>query len=226
MRIILLGPPGAGKGTQAQFIVQKLGIPQISTGDMLRKAVKEKTPLGLKAEAVMQRGDLVSDNIILNLVKERIAASDCQKGFLLDGFPRTRAQAEGLRKEAIKIDHVIELMLEDEEIVERLTGRMVHPASGRIYHRLYHPPKKKGIDDLTGELLIQRADDQEETVRNRLKIHHQQTAPLIDYYQQWAQSKDALAPYYHRVSGQGSLEDVRNRVFKALENRNDHCRNT
>lgn len=216
MRIIILGPPGAGKGTQAKFIAKHFNIPQISTGDMLRSAVKAHTPLGLEVKKVMESGKLVSDNIMIALVKDRIAQIDCKNGFLLDGFPRTHVQAEALRKEKIRIDHVIEFNVDDETIIERMSGRLVHPASGRTYHRVNQPPKRAGKDDITGEPLIQRNDDREETVRKRLAVYHEQTRPLILYYQDWAQSGDKWAPKYHRISGVGSVEEVRRRIFRAI----------
>lgn len=219
MRVIFLGPPGAGKGTQSQFIADRFHIPKISTGDMLRKAVEGQTRLGQEVQKVVASGRLVSDDIMIALVEERIAQSDCKNGFLLDGFPRTIAQADALRTRQIKIDFVIELDVPDEEIIERMSGRLVHPASGRVYHRTYQPPKVPGQDDVTGEPLIQRADDQEETVRKRLAVYHQQTRPLIHYYQQWADSLEALAPCYFRVSGSGSMENVRDQILKKLENK-------
>lgn len=221
MRIILLGSPGAGKGTQAKFIKEKYGIPQISTGDMLRAAVQAGTPLGLAAKAVMDAGKLVSDDIIIGLVKERIQQPDCARGFLFDGFPRTLPQAEAIRQQKIPIDAVIEITTEDEEIVKRLSGRWLHPASGRTYHMLYQPPKIAGKDDITGEPLIQRVDDTEETVRKRLQVYHDQTKPLIDYYKNWAKTNDVLAPHYVIINGQKSVEEVRDEIFKALENLNE-----
>ncbi|MBH8581769.1 adenylate kinase [Halomonas pacifica] len=217
MRLILLGAPGAGKGTQAQFICERFKIPQISTGDMLRAAVKEGSELGLKVKEIMTSGGLVSDEIIIALVKERIAQPDCENGFLFDGFPRTIPQAEAMKDAAVKIDHVLEIAVEDEEIVKRLAGRRVHPGSGRVYHVEYNPPKEAGKDDVTGEALIQRDDDQEATVRNRLAVYHDQTAPLVDYYQQWAQQDAAAAPAYHRVEGVGSVDDITRQVIEALE---------
>lgn len=217
MRIILLGPPGAGKGTQARFVTQQFSIPQISTGDMLRAAVKAGTPLGLEAKKVMDAGKLVSDDIIIGLVKDRIQQSDCQQGFLLDGFPRTIAQADALRKLAIKIDFVVVLEVPDEVIINRMSGRLVHPGSGRVYHRVDHPPKQAGQDDVTGEPLIQREDDREETVRKRLEIYHQQTHPLITYYRDWYASGDVIAPVYAATSGDGALEEVRARIFHILQ---------
>lgn len=217
MRVIFLGPPGAGKGTQAEFIAQRFGIPKISTGDMLRKAVEKQTILGKEVKKIMDSGKLVSDDIMIALVKERIAEPDCQKGFLLDGFPRTLAQADALRAQQIKIDDVIELEVPDEKIIERMSGRLVHPASGRVYHRINQPPKVAGKDDVTGEPLIQREDDREETVRRRLAVYHEQTRPLTQYYQQWAKSKEALAPAFYRISGEGSMESVRDKIFALLE---------
>ena len=213
MRLILLGAPGAGKGTQAQFITEKFGIPQISTGDMLRAAVKAETELGLKAKAVMDSGGLVSDDIIIGLVKERIKQDDCQHGFLFDGFPRTIPQAEAMVSAGVAIDHVVEIAVEDEAIVARLSGRRVHPGSGRVYHIEYNPPKQENLDDETGEQLVQREDDHEDTVRKRLEVYHSQTAPLINFYQ--SMSGDA-APAYHRIEGVGSVEDIKEKVLKAL----------
>ncbi|WP_016853626.1 adenylate kinase [Halomonas smyrnensis] len=217
MRVILLGAPGAGKGTQAQFICERYGIPQISTGDMLRAAVKEGSELGLKVQEIMTTGGLVSDDIIIALVKERIAQPDCVNGFLFDGFPRTIPQADAMKEAGVKLDHVLEIAVPDEEIVNRLAGRRVHPASGRVYHVDYNPPKEEGKDDVTGEALIQRDDDSEATVRNRLSVYHEQTAPLVDYYQQWAQQEPDAAPAYHKVEGVGSVDDITNQVIAALE---------
>ena len=214
MRIILLGPPGAGKGTQAQFIMQRYGIPQISTGDMLRAAVKAGTELGIKAKAVMDAGGLVSDDIIIGLVKERITQPDCAKGFLFDGFPRTIPQAEALAAARVPLDHVIEIAVDDEDIVGRMSGRWVHEASGRTYHTINNPPKQPGVDDVTGEPLIQRVDDKEETVRKRLQVYHQQTRPLVDYY---SQMTGAGAPRYHCINGVGSVDQIRDRIVTALE---------
>lgn len=216
MRIILLGPPGAGKGTQAHYIVDKFGIVQISTGDMLRAAVKAQTPLGLLAKAVMDRGELVDDEIIIGLVKERVVKPDCKYGFLFDGFPRTLAQADALRHNNIAIDCVIEIRADEEAVVERITGRLVHPASGRVYHLKNNPPKQAGIDDVSGEPLVQRADDQEATVRERLRVYNEQTAPLVEYYQQWAQSGDESAPSYFGVDGNQAFEQVRNQIQSML----------
>ncbi|MFG6138590.1 adenylate kinase [Halomonas sp. B23F22_10] len=217
MRVILLGAPGAGKGTQAQFICERYGIPQISTGDMLRAAVKEGSELGLKVQEIMTTGGLVSDDIIIALVKERIAQPDCVNGFLFDGFPRTIPQADAMKEAGVKLDHVLEIAVPDEEIVNRLAGRRVHPASGRVYHVDYNPPKEEGKDDVTGEALIQRDDDSEATVRNRLSVYHEQTAPLVDYYQQWAQQEPDAAPAYHKVEGVGSVDDITGQVIAALE---------
>lgn len=216
MRIILLGAPGAGKGTQANFIKEKYGIPQISTGDMLRAAVKAGTPLGLEAKKVMDAGGLVSDEIILGLVKERIAQDDCVNGFLFDGFPRTLAQADALKEQGVQIDAVVEIAVEDGEIIKRMSGRRVHLASGRTYHVVFNPPKVEGKDDVTGEDLIQREDDQEATVRKRLSVYHEQTAPLIDYYSKWATEGGEGAPKYHRIEGVGSVEQIRDAAFAAL----------
>ncbi|MCG6657636.1 adenylate kinase [Halomonas campisalis] len=217
MRLILLGAPGAGKGTQAQFICERFNIPQISTGDMLRAAVKEGSELGLKVKEIMSSGGLVSDDLIIALVKERIGQPDCENGFLFDGFPRTIPQADAMKDAGVKIDHVLEIAVEDEEIVKRLAGRRVHPGSGRVYHVEYNPPKEAGKDDVTGEALIQRDDDREATVRNRLAVYHEQTAPLVDYYQQWAKQDPQAAPAYHRVEGVGSVDDITGQVIKALE---------
>ncbi|MGH8709657.1 MAG: adenylate kinase [Burkholderiales bacterium] len=215
MRLILLGPPGAGKGTQAAFIREKFGIPQISTGDMLRAAVKAGTPLGQAAKKVMDAGQLVSDDIIIALVTERLKQPDCAKGYLFDGFPRTIPQADAMRAANVKLDHVLEIDVPDDEIIERMSGRRVHPASGRSYHVKFNPPKVEGRDDVTGEPLIQREDDREETVRERLRVYRRQTRPLVDYYIRWAAAGDR-APRYHRISGLGSIEQIRARAFAAL----------
>jgi adenylate kinase len=217
MRVILLGAPGSGKGTQATFITQRYGIPQISTGDMLRAAVKAGTPLGLAAKAVMDRGDLVSDDIIIGLVKERIAQLDCHKGFLFDGFPRTIPQAESLKASHVPLEHVVEIAVPYEVIIERMSGRWAHLPSGRTYHVKFNPPKSDGKDDLTGEPLVQREDDKLETVKKRLAVYHEQTEPLISLYSKWASSGDAKAPRYHRVDGLGKVEEVRDRIFASLE---------
>ena len=216
MRLILLGPPGAGKGTQARFICEKYGIPQISTGDMLRAAVAAGTELGKQAKTVMDSGGLVSDSIIIGLVKERITQPDCQAGFLFDGFPRTLAQAEAMREAGVNIDAVVEIAVPDEEIVKRMSGRRVHLASGRTYHLVYNPPKAEGKDDVTGEPLIQRDDDSEETVLARLKVYHDQTEPLIEFYTQFAASGESNAPKYHRIEGVGSVDGIRDAIFAAL----------
>jgi adenylate kinase len=216
MRIILLGGPGAGKGTQANYIKDKYRIPQISTGDMLRAAVKQGTPLGLEAKKVMDAGGLVSDDIILGLVKERIAQQDCANGFLFDGFPRTLAQAEALKDQGVTIDAVIEIDVADEEIIKRMSGRRVHPASGRTYHLVFNPPRQEGKDDETGEPLVQRDDDKEETVRQRLKVYHDQTEPLIGYYSRWAEQGGDAAPRYIRIPGVGKVEQIRDAIFAVL----------
>jgi adenylate kinase len=216
MRLILLGPPGAGKGTQANFIRQKYRIPQISTGDMLRAAVKAGTPLGLAAKKVMDAGQLVSDDIITALVNERLREPDCKPGYLFDGFPRTIPQAEALKKATVPLDYVLEIDVPDEEIIARLSGRRVHPASGRSYHLSFHPPKVAGQDDVTGEPLIQRDDDREETVKKRLEVYRAQTRPLVDYYGRWAASGAPGAPRYRKISGLGAVEEIKQRVFAAL----------
>lgn len=216
MRLILLGPPGAGKGTQAQFICESFGIPQISTGDMLRAAVKEGTELGLKAKEIMNAGGLVSDDIIIGLVKDRIAQPDCAQGFLFDGFPRTLPQADAMKEAGVKLDHVVEIAVDDEEIVARMSGRRVHPASGRTYHLIHNPPQVEGKDDVTGEDLIQREDDNEATVRHRLAVYHEQTAPLVEYYKAWAQQDAEQAPAYSCIQGTGSVEAIREQVLQAL----------
>jgi adenylate kinase len=216
MRLILLGAPGAGKGTQATFICQRHGIPQISTGDMLRAAVKAGTPLGVAAKKVMDAGGLVSDDLIIGLVKERIAQPDCAKGFLFDGFPRTIPQADAMKAAGVKIDLVLEIDVPDEAIVERMSGRRSHQPSGRTYHIKFNPPKVAGVDDVTGEPLIQRDDDKEDTVKKRLQVYQSLTRPLVDYYGQWAATGDAGAPRYARISGTGSVEEITARVMGAL----------
>lgn len=216
MRIILLGAPGAGKGTQAQFITERFNIPQISTGDMLRAAVKAGTELGVKAKGIMDAGGLVSDDIIIGLVKERINEQDCVNGFLFDGFPRTIPQAQALRDSGIDIDYVVEIDVEDEEIVRRLSGRRVHPASGRVYHVVFNPPQQEGKDDVSGEDLIQRDDDTEETVRKRLAVYHNQTKPLVTYYNEWAETDSDSAPGYKKVNGLGSVEDIKSQITSCL----------
>jgi adenylate kinase len=216
MRLILLGPPGAGKGTQATFIKQKFDIPQISTGDMLRAAVKAGTPLGLAAKKVMDAGALVSDDIIIDLVLERLKEPDCANGYLFDGFPRTIPQADAMRQAGVKLDFVLEIDVPDQEIIERMSGRRVHAPSGRTYHVKFNPPKAAGKDDVTGEDLIQRDDDREEVVRHRLSVYQAQTRPLVDYYTQWAASGEAGAPTYRRIAGIGPVEQIRDRSFAAL----------
>jgi adenylate kinase len=216
MRIILLGPPGAGKGTQATFIKAHYGIPQISTGDMLRAAVKAGTPLGRAAKQVMDSGQLVSDDIIIGLVKERLREPDCAAGYLFDGFPRTIPQADALRAAAVKVDVVLEIKVPDADIIERMSGRRVHLASGRTYHLRFNPPQRAGLDDATGEPLIQREDDREEVVRKRLEVYHAQTSVLIGYYSEWADSGDPAAPRYRVVNGVGALDQIRDKIFAAL----------
>lgn len=217
MRLILLGGPGAGKGTQANFIKERYKIPQISTGDMLRAAVKAGTPLGKQAKEVMDAGKLVPDDVIIGLVKERIKEPDCQKGFLFDGFPRTIPQADAMKNAGVAIDAVVDINVPDAEIIKRMSGRRAHLASGRTYHVVFNPPKVEGKDDVTGEPLIQRDDDKEETVRKRLDVYHSQTEPLIDYYKKWKASGEAAAPAYIRIEGVGKVEEIRDQVFKALD---------
>lgn len=217
MKLILLGGPGAGKGTQAGYITKKYNIPQISTGDMLRAAVKAGTEMGLAAKKVMDAGGLVTDEIILGLVKDRIAEDDCANGFLFDGFPRTLAQADALKDQGVNIDGVVEIDVDDAEIIKRMSGRRVHLSSGRTYHIMFNPPKVEGKDDETGEDLIQRDDDQEDTVKKRLEVYHDQTEPLIDYYTKWSKSGETNAPKYHHIAGIGSVEDIRDAIFNALE---------
>ena len=216
MRLILLGAPGAGKGTQATFLCQKYGIPQVSTGDMLRAAVKAGTPLGVAAKKVMDSGALVSDDIIISLVKERIAQPDCANGFLFDGFPRTIAQAEAMKNAGVKIDVVLEIDVPDDAIVERMSGRRSHQPSGRTYHVVFNPPKVPGIDDVTGEPLVQRADDSEETVKKRLDVYHAQTRPLVEYYSRWAASGDPAAPRHRKIDGTGGVDQITARALEAL----------
>lgn len=216
MRLILLGAPGAGKGTQATFICQKYGIPQISTGDMLRAAVKAGTPLGLQAKTIMDSGALVSDDLIINLVKERIAQPDCDGGFLFDGFPRTIPQADAMKAAGVKLDYVLEIDVPFGDIIERMSGRRSHPASGRTYHVKFNPPKVEGKDDVTGEELIQREDDKEETVRKRLDVYSQQTRPLVDYYSAWAKTDPAAAPKYRAIQGVGTVDEITQRALAAL----------
>ena len=216
MRLILLGAPGAGKGTQATFICQKYKIPQISTGDMLRAAVKAGTELGQQAKKVMDAGGLVSDELIINLVKERIAQPDCAQGFLFDGFPRTIPQADAMKAAGVKLDYVLEIDVPFDAIIERMSGRRSHPASGRTYHVKYNPPKTAGLDDVTGEPLVQRDDDKEETVRKRLEVYSAQTRPLVDYYSQWAKVDPASAPRYRAISGMGGVDEITTRALAAL----------
>ncbi len=216
MRLILLGGPGAGKGTQATFIKEKFGIPQISTGDMLRAHVKSGSALGIAAKKVMDSGALVSDDIIIAMVKQRITEADCAKGFLFDGFPRTIPQADAMKNAGIKLDYVVEIAVDDSEIIERMSGRRVHLPSGRSYHVKFNPPKIAGKDDVTGEDLIQRDDDKEATVKTRLDVYHEQTEPLVSYYGNWAKSGDAHAPQYVKIFGVGKVEDIREKIFAAL----------
>jgi adenylate kinase len=217
MRLMLLGPPGAGKGTQAEFIKRRFGIPQIATGEMLRAAAKAGTPLGLAAKKVMESGDLVSDDIIVGLVKEKLGQPDCSRGCLFDGFPRTIPQAEAMRSSGIDLDYVLEIEVGEDDLLERLSGRRVHPASGRNYHVKFNPPKVPGKDDVTGEPLVQREDDREETVRNRIEVYKKQTRPLVEYYSKWAAQGDPRAPRYVKVSGVGPVEQIRDRIFAALK---------
>ena len=217
MRLILLGPPGAGKGTQANFIKEKFGIPQISTGDMLRAAVKAGTPLGVEAKKVMDAGGLVSDDIIIGLVKDRLKEADCQSGYMFDGFPRTLPQADAMKDAGVAIDFVLEIDVPDAEIVERMSGRRAHLASGRTYHVKYNPPKVEGKDDVTGEDLVQRDDDKEETVKKRLDVYHSQTKPLVEYYSKWAASGDAKAPKVRKISGLGAVDAITANAFAALK---------
>jgi adenylate kinase len=216
MRLILLGPPGAGKGTQAAFITGRYGIPQISTGDMLRAAVKAGSPLGLAAKKVMDSGNLVSDDLIIELVKNRLKEPDTARGYLFDGFPRTIPQADAMRKTGVALDYVLEIDVPDDEIIDRMGGRRVHLASGRTYHLRFNPPRKNGLDDVTGEPLMQREDDREATVRKRLEIYHAQTQALVDYYSRWADAGQPGAPKYRKILGVGSVEEIRNRAFEAL----------
>ncbi len=216
MRLILLGPPGAGKGTQAAFITEAFGIPQISTGDMLRAAVKAQTPLGLEAKKVMDSGGLVSDDIIIGLVQDRLRQPDCAAGYLFDGFPRTIPQADALKDAGVRLDYVVEIAVPEENIIERMSGRRVHVASGRTYHVKFNPPRREGLDDETGEPLIQRDDDREETVRHRLSVYREQTRPLVDYYANWAKTGDAAAPRYAQVSGLGAVDEIRARILSIL----------
>jgi adenylate kinase len=224
MRLMLLGGPGAGKGTQALRLIERYKIPQISTGDMLRAAIAQGTPLGLSAKKIMEAGGLVSDDIIIGLVKERLKNSDCKNGFLFDGFPRTLVQADALKQAGIHLDHVIEIAVDDNEIIKRISGRRIHQPSGRVYHIINQPPKHDNLDDVTGEPLIQREDDKEETVKKRLEVYRQQTAPLINYYKTWAESGDAAAPAFHSVVGTGNVDDVFHKIISSLEAKEESCR--
>lgn len=217
MRLILLGPPGAGKGTQAAFLTQHFGIPQISTGDMLRAAVKAGTPLGIEAKKVMDAGGLVSDEIIIGLVQDRLKQPDCANGYLFDGFPRTIPQADALKSAGVKLDYVVEIAVPEEDIIERMSGRRVHQPSGRSYHVRFNPSKVEGKDDVTGEDLIQRDDDREDTVRHRLSVYREQTRPLVDYYSAWAQQDAAVAPKYRKISGVGAVDEIKSRLFEAVQ---------
>ena len=216
MRLILLGGPGAGKGTQATFITKKLNIPQISTGDMLRAAIKAGTPLGLQAKSIMDAGTLVSDDIIIGLIKDRLKEDDCKNGYLLDGFPRTIPQADAMRENNIDVDHVIEISVDDAEIIKRMSGRRAHLASGRTYHVVYNPPKQEDVDDVTGEPLVQREDDKEETVKHRLAVYHEQTEPLINYYRKFSESGEDTSPSYAKIIGIGGVEEIRDTIFNEL----------
>jgi len=218
MRLILLGAPGAGKGTQAQKLIQHFNIPQISTGDMLRAAVKSGSELGKKVEQTMKNGQLVSDDLIIDIVKERLKADDCKSGFLFDGFPRTIAQADALESANILLDHIINLDVPDEDIIDRITGRRVHPDSGRVYHIRFNPPNQEGIDDISGEPLIQREDDKKETVEERLRIYHEQTQPLVNYYTKKSRQTGHNPPYFHNVKGCGGVDDVFNRILNSIAN--------
>lgn len=223
MRLMLLGGPGAGKGTQAARLIERYKIPQISTGDMLRAAIAQGTPLGLSAKEIMEAGGLVSDDIIIGLVKERLKQDDCKKGFLFDGFPRTLVQANALKDAGIKLDHVIEIAVDDSEIIQRISGRRTHQPSGRVYHVVNHPPKHPDLDDITGEPLIQRDDDKEDVVRNRLKVYHAQTAPLIEYYHNWADSGVPDAPQFHTIKGVGSVDEIFDKILHALHSEEETC---
>lgn len=219
MRLMLLGGPGAGKGTQALRLIERYKIPQISTGDMLRAAIAQGTPLGLSAKKIMEAGGLVSDDIIIGLVQERLKNNDCKNGFLFDGFPRTLVQADALKQADVHLDHVIEIAVDDNEIIKRISGRRTHQPSGRVYHVVNQPPKQEGLDDVTGEPLIQREDDKEETVKKRLEVYRNQTAPLINYYQSWAASGDSNAPKFHSVAGTGNVDDVFHKIVSSLESK-------
>ncbi|MBL7480928.1 adenylate kinase [Legionella bononiensis] len=223
MRLMLLGGPGAGKGTQASRLIERYKIPQISTGDMLRAAIAQRTPLGLSAQKIMEAGGLVSDDIIIGLVKDRLKNPDCANGFLFDGFPRTIVQADALKNAGIFLDHVIEIAVDDNEIIERISGRRIHQQSGRVYHIINHPPKNPGVDDLTGEPLIQRDDDKEETVRKRLEVYHNQTAPLINYYKNWATEGSPDAPQFHTVIGTGTVDQIFDEIVTLLDAKEKVC---
>lgn len=223
MRLMLLGGPGAGKGTQALRLIERYKIPQISTGDMLRAAIAQGTPLGLSAKKIMETGGLVSDDIIIGLVKERLKNSDCKNGFLFDGFPRTLVQADALKQAGIHLDHVIEIAVDDDEIIKRISGRRTHQPSGRVYHIINHPPKNEGLDDITGEPLTQREDDKEATVKKRLEVYRDQTAPLINYYKTWAKSSDSSAPAFHSIAGTGNVDDVFHNIINSLETKDEKC---
>lgn len=223
MRLMLLGGPGAGKGTQALRLIERYKIPQISTGDMLRAAIAQGTPLGLSAKKIMEAGGLVSDDIIIGLVKERLKSNDCKNGFLFDGFPRTLVQADALKQAGIHLDHVIELAVDDNEIIKRISGRRIHQPSGRVYHVINHPPKQDGLDDVSGEPLIQRDDDKEDTVKKRLEVYRNQTAPLIHYYKTWAESDAVHAPAFHSVVGTGNVDDVFHEIVNSLEVKDERC---
>jgi adenylate kinase len=223
MRLMLLGGPGAGKGTQALRLIERYKIPQISTGDMLRAAIAQGSPLGLSAKKIMESGGLVSDDIIIGLVKERLKKDDCKNGFLFDGFPRTLIQAEALKEAGIYLDHVVEIKVDDDEIIQRISGRRIHQPSGRVYHIMNHPPKTPGHDDITGETLIQREDDKEETVRKRLEVYHNQTAPLIKYYKQWAREGSRGAPQFHSVVGTGNVDEIFDTIVTVLDARKENA---
>ena len=223
MRLMLLGGPGAGKGTQALRLIERYKIPQISTGDMLRAAIAQGSPLGLSAKKIMEAGGSVSDDIIIGLVKERLKNQDCKNGFLFDGFPRTLVQADALKHAGIHLDHVIEIDVNDDEIIKRISGRRIHQSSGRVYHIVNQPPKHEGVDDVTGEPLIQRDDDKEETVKKRLEVYRNQTAPLINYYKNWAASGDPDAPAFHSIAGTGNVDDVFRKIINSLETKEETC---
>jgi adenylate kinase len=223
MRLMLLGGPGAGKGTQALRLIERYKIPQISTGDMLRAAIAQGSPLGLSAKKIMEAGGLVSDDIIIGLVKERLKKDDCKNGFLFDGFPRTLVQANALKQAGIYLDHVIEIKVDDDEIIQRISGRRIHQPSGRVYHIVNHPPKTSGLDDLTGDPLIQREDDKEETVRKRLEVYHSQTAPLINYYRNWAKDEADDAPQFHSIIGTGDVTEIFDHIIAVLDTKEEYA---